>query len=120
MDRVMVLERQNRQKRASERKAQKAAFRHEVERDELQISEDGEELEENDEPDDSDGESAAVQDQLRNSSAAYSWATGLPNPQDPKDSIPKYADLFRPHHYFDYFFGTSTGGQVCQPLYRPI
>ena len=49
-------------------------------------------------------------DELANSSAAYCWGSGLPAPADPKDGIPKYAGTFRPHHYFDYFFGTSTGG----------
>lgn len=41
------------------------------------------------------------------SSASYFWQKP---PQEPQDYEPDKQDAFRPHHYFDYFFGTSTGG----------
>jgi hypothetical protein len=50
-------------------------------------------------------------DELHNSSAAYCWGSGLPAPHDddPNQSA-SYKGCYLPHHYFDYFFGTSTGG----------
>ncbi|KXS95128.1 hypothetical protein AC578_2887 [Pseudocercospora eumusae] len=48
------------------------------------------------------------------SSAAYPWdSTQKPGDStmpDPNLSYHPYNAGFRPHHYFDYFFGTSTGG----------
>lgn len=41
------------------------------------------------------------------SSAAYAWNKGAQEPEELETDI---KDTFRPHHYFDYFVGTSTGG----------
>ena len=63
-----------------------------------------------DNEEDNDSEDTDDGDGLQNSSAAYCWASGLPTPSDPTDGVPNYEKTYLPHHYFDYFFGTSTGG----------
>lgn len=49
---------------------------------------------------------------LRGSSAAYTWSARTMSRQDTARQRPdeRLDRRFRPHHYIDYFAGTSTGG----------
>lgn len=102
MSRVKALERQ---KMATERESGRTTKRIQTNDTDLQVEE-----EEDDDDNEDDDDDSNDWDELRNSSAAYCWGSGLPPPQDPTEGVPKYVDRFLPHHYFDYFFGTSTGG----------